>query len=281
MIKSRLNSTSTEQLLTIVSQFPPSFFIDVGAARGVVARQLQIASPASRTECFEPWAGNLPHFKELIKGIRNINFHEKAVSNYDGRGSFYVDKIVQSDEKSWQNRIGFSSRGKLIPSTEAPKYDVEKVFEVDVCRLDSLYDDRIRFLKVDAQGGEGDVIEGAERLINKRRVDMIFVKYFGASEIALFAEDNQYVIFDIEYNCIPVNKAADELGFQPGYRTMDLSNGSIFVRGTFSNLPRIPSALNDWMAEFREKNGHFWTNLLLVRKEMIDDFLIAADASGF
>ncbi|MEQ1670486.1 MAG: FkbM family methyltransferase, partial [Hyphomicrobium sp.] len=223
-VSSRLAHASPEFVFSLVSQFPPCLSLDVGAAMGTVARQLQQASPSGRTICFEPWQGNLPYFREITEGISGISLVEKAVADFDGPGVFFVPSVVQGHERGWGKRPGYSSTGMLIPAAEAAGKPGEKVFNVDVCSLDSCVDERVRFLKIDVQGGEGAVLRGASKLIDRGLIDMMFVEFQGEEDVVEFAASHGYAIFDTEYNAIPVGVEPDKLGFRAGYHQLPLSN---------------------------------------------------------
>lgn len=280
IVSSRLSHASPEFVFSIVGQFAPCLSLDVGAAMGTVAKQLQAASPQGRTMCFEPWKGNLPHFAQVTEGVAGITLVEKAVADFDGPGVFFVPSVVQGSEKGWQRRAGYSSTGMLIPQEEAVGKPGEKVFSVDVSALDTLVDERVRFLKIDVQGGEGAVLRGARKLFDRGLIDMLFVEFQGEEDVVQFADEHGYVIFDIEYNAIPVGVQPAQLGFKPGYRELPLSNGSTAIRGQVAGLPRTSDGLAKFMTEWRPQKGYIWTDLVLVRSGFLDEFNAALDRLG-
>lgn len=276
-VSSRLSHASPEFVFKLVGAFPPCLSLDVGAAMGTVARQMQQASPNGRTICFEPWQGNLKYFHEITASVPGITLIEKAVGDFDGPGVFFVPSVVQGHEKGWGKRVGYSSTGMLIPEAEAAGKPGDKVFSVDVCTLDSQVDERVRLLKIDVQGGEGAVLRGAQRLISRGLIDMMFVEFQGEADVVEFADANGFEVFDIEYNAIPVGVKPDMLGFRKGYKEIALSNGSTAVRGQIEGLPRDTESLSRFMDDWRPKKGHIWTDLVLVRSGFVDDFSKALD----
>jgi hypothetical protein len=138
----------------------------------------------------------------------------------------------------------------------------------------------VRFLKIDVQGGEGAVLRGAQSLVNRDLIDIIFIEFQGESDVVEFIEESGFSVFDIEYNAIAVGVSSQDLGFLPGYKDLPLSNGSIAVRGRIADIPRDTAELGKFMTEWRPKKGYLWTDLVLVRGGFVDEFHAALDASG-
>lgn len=279
-VSRRLSHASPEFVFKLVGQFSPCLSLDIGAAMGTVAKQMQQASPQGRTVCFEPWKGNIPYFHEITAGVGGITLVEKAVSDFDGPGVFFVPSVVQGHEKGWGKRPGYSSTGMLIPAAEAAGKPGEKVFTVDVCSIDRVVDERVRLMKIDVQGGEGAVLRGARKLIDRGLVDMLFVEFQGEEDVIAFANAHDYAIFDIEYNAIPVGVKPENLGFRLGYRELPLSNGSTAIRGEIDGLPRDPQQLAEFMTAWRPLKGYIWTDLVLVRRGFLDEFNAGLDRLG-
>jgi FkbM family methyltransferase len=120
---------------------------------------------------FEPEPSS---YKLLCKNIQangytNITAVQKAVSKTNGKTKFYVDAAMTN----------FSSFGKDNVLTRSKNLDC---LEVETITLDDFFgrtvgDDRIDFMKIDVEGAEELVVDGAERVLknNSLKILMEFV----------------------------------------------------------------------------------------------------------
>ena len=58
----------------------------------------------------------------------------------------------------------------LIPNlneyiSESPRFDVESEVKIDADSLDNCHKDEVDFIKIDVQGGELNILKGAENLL--------------------------------------------------------------------------------------------------------------------
>ena len=122
--------------------------LDVGAATGMYASHF--ANHSKSVICFEAVK---PVYEQLIKikeKHNNIITHNLAVSDFTGKSEFYVD----------DKRLSNSSFQNLV---EGQKIEVETV------TIDSLKLIDIGFIKVDVEGVELDVLNGAKDTIKEYR----------------------------------------------------------------------------------------------------------------
>lgn len=124
--------------------------IDVGTNRGYYSYAL--AKFASRVEAFEP----NPVMARFARGKLGptVRIHEVALADRDGREKFYVPQ----NERGIDQHLG----GHLGSIHSAARF---AEYEVRVATLDSFAFDRVGFIKIDAEGCELAVIEGARRTI--------------------------------------------------------------------------------------------------------------------
>lgn len=114
--------------------------LDIGAATGMYASHF--AKHSKSVICFEAVK---PVYDQLVKikeGFGNVITHNLAVSDFDGRSEFYVDDKRLSNS-SFQNLVG----GQKI-SVLTTKIDTMKFVDVG-------------FMKIDVEGVELDVLNGA------------------------------------------------------------------------------------------------------------------------
>jgi FkbM family methyltransferase len=134
-------------------------FIDVGANIGLISLYVLRNFPSTKIYAFEPG----PHQHELFKRTirkndlnNNIILYRTALSNFEGTTDFYVHdtKDVSGDGFLDTHRAGAS-----------------KKIQVCTMRLDDWWNSvgkpQIDFIKIDTEGAELWVIEGAKELIKK------------------------------------------------------------------------------------------------------------------
>ncbi len=68
----------------ILAQFEPGLFLDVGAAAGFATRLMLLANPGGEVIAFEPFAGNIPHLKDILQDLPNWKLVPKAVADFSG-----------------------------------------------------------------------------------------------------------------------------------------------------------------------------------------------------
>lgn len=125
--------------------------LDIGANIGELTLAL-LGMGAKKVICFEPDPSALKVLqKNLAPYDDQVEIQSVALSNYDGAGVFYCQSS--------------SSDSSLIP-TSKPTHSIK----IDVARIDSLYDPeilrKIDVVKIDAEGGEPEILEGADQLLH-------------------------------------------------------------------------------------------------------------------
>ena len=170
---------------------------DVGANDGESIERFEKIFSRFKIYSFEP---DENAFKRLKKNYHNkeyIEIYDFGISNRDGNQKFYsyahdkISSLMQLDEKS-----------KLYKSRKIAKKsgdDFEKLKNVKIVKLDSFVKDknisRINILKIDVQGYEPEVIEGAKYLIENNKIDIIEM------EIILgFGYSKSISFYDVEKN---------------------------------------------------------------------------------
>ena len=152
--------------------------LDIGAATGMYATHF--AEHSKSVICFE---AVLPVFNELNKikkFYNNVITHNLAVSNFEGVSDFYVDDKRLSNS-SFQNLV----EGQKI--------------QVDTVTIDSLKLVDVGFIKVDVEGVELDVLNGASETIDE---------YKPTCMVEVYEKFNKYPVettfdffFDKGYRC--------------------------------------------------------------------------------
>lgn len=165
----------------LIKEFQCDTVIDVGANSGEWATKLRKSGFLGDIISYEP----SPKFHELAKKARGESrwkIHNIALSNYAGVSHFFI-----------------ASNNGLSSSTLSPKKILDQNFEikfhstieVPTNRLDcEVFEGDNLYLKIDVQGAEFNVLQGAFNLLPK-----ISVIEFESSLLELYdGEKNHYVI---------------------------------------------------------------------------------------
>lgn len=156
MNRSLIAETNGENWL--VSQLSSTpLIIDVGANKGGFSLEVLRQRPRARIVAFEPAQSMHPAFRGAIKEGSAVELVESAVGARKGRTPFF------------DTATGTSSLLDLN-HPDAKKYDVP------VVALDDFFEEHaIRsadFLKIDAEGSDLSVLEGATKLLSAQRIDI-------------------------------------------------------------------------------------------------------------
>jgi len=137
--------------------------VDVGANIGYYTILFsKLVGDMGRVFAFEPDPVNFAILKKNIalNNCANVVLEQKAVSNKSGKLTLYIN-----DENRGDHRIYDSG-------------DERKTVEIEVTRLDDYVKSPINFLKMDVQGAEIFVLEGAEQTLQKSKTLKIFSEFW-------------------------------------------------------------------------------------------------------
>lgn len=152
------------------------FLIDVGANVGDFTARAQEEYPDLRAVCFEPIGSNFQALQRQFGDSKDVKIYKAAVSNENTQANMFVGRsnTLCSLEK-------YSDEGNHAYGVDDGSYNVTEAVE---CRtLDSFGLDpagRRVLLKVDVQGHEEKMLEGAAETL--RKVDVAIVECTFANE---------------------------------------------------------------------------------------------------
>ena len=129
--------------------------VDVGANQGFFAYAL--AQVADRVVAFEPNPDYALFARVMLRGRARV--HRLALSDKPGRATFYVPL---ADDGMVLHLAGSLKR------THA-QFARNRTYEVEVRTLDSFGLTDVRFIKVDVEGSEREVLDGARATIGRDR----------------------------------------------------------------------------------------------------------------
>lgn len=257
----------------ILPHIEPGLMVDCGAAVGGITAKLRQRSPESRVIAFEPFPGNHPHFERRHEADANVTLYKAAVGSARGKASFFTPSVVKSPSRV-KSTPGASFVGRLDGS-RAP--DGAKVIEVDVFTLDEVCDERVRFLKIDVQGGELDTLGGASRLFREEAIDIVYIELMQNPDVLLKLVDLGLILFDSEYTVTP-HDHADKAGWRI-VREIMISTGQPSFVGWPDHAPHEIERYNRWVVSETDKVGRFTTDLVAIRPDYLPTLLRASAAA--
>jgi FkbM family methyltransferase len=142
---------------------PGMTVVDVGANIGIYTRFFaSLTGKDGRVHSFEPGPANFDHLKENTRGLLNVSLNHAAVGEHNG-----VIKLFISDELNVDHRTFDSGDGR-------------KSIDVPVLSLDDYFKpgQRVDFIKIDVQGYEWSVLQGARRVLEENVDVKILMEYW-------------------------------------------------------------------------------------------------------
>ena len=136
--------------------------IDVGCNVGDYIQNLKTICSEYNSQilCFEPNPVNISEIEKKIHSNENITLYNCALSNVNTVANFYNWK-GNSENKIGNGIAGLRSGGNFICQTKVKR--LEDVLDKQFKNEDIL----IKFLKIDVEGNDSNVIKGFEKYLNK------------------------------------------------------------------------------------------------------------------
>lgn len=186
----------------------PATVIDVGAAFGDWTRLAHHVFPQARYILIEPLHEYEKSLDELQRGIPNSKIFFKAAGKDSGA------KIILNVHK---DLVGSS----LFEEVEDAETLVSEKRKVSCVALDDFADQSSAplFIKIDAQGAELDVLNGARKIMQQAEVIILEASFFSAlknapvfADVISFMKENDFVIYDIAgFNYRPLDGALAQI----------------------------------------------------------------------
>lgn len=126
--------------------------IDVGAHEGLYTYAL--ARLSGRVHCYEPNPAKARFLMRAFAGI-NVTVYPYAASFHDGRALLNIPSDAVEDHSQEASLQKISAPGSRV--------------EVETRRLDSMRHENVGFIKIDVEGHEEKVLDGARQLIARER----------------------------------------------------------------------------------------------------------------
>ena len=175
---------------------------DVGAHGGEESATYLSLFPAAQIHCFEPAPERAEHLRKMFAGHARVTVHELALANRDGEARFFLN-----------DQDATNSLFPLDPTTEIGSR-LQTVGEISVrcatvtSMARALGVTRIDLLKMDAQGAEGAILDGARELLARQAIGLIYleldfvpvyVQQTRVEDVSLLLRQYGYTLYDF-YN---------------------------------------------------------------------------------
>jgi FkbM family methyltransferase len=189
---------------------PGGTAIDVGANRGDILEKIVNVAPAGRHVAYEP----VPHLAaDLVARFPGVDVRNAACSDEQGTAQFTV--VVDAPALS-----GLVQRQDLPPEAQR----TERI-EVRLDRLDDAIDPELapQFIKIDVEGAEVKVLQGARELLARHKPVVVFEHGSGGADLYGSTSSELWDVLD-----------------EAGMRIFDLAAGGPYTRDAFEAMFTSP-----------------------------------------
>lgn len=213
---------------------PGDTVFDVGANVGEWSLYALELNRSIQLYAFEPLPSIFTNLQQNLSHYPNAQTVNLALSNQSGRTNFcYYDETF-----AFSGLSSFYEREVLKADHQPPKIiEVEQDTLTHFCLSYNI--DKIDFLKIDAEGAEWIILQGAADLIKQNKITSIQFEYGGCyidaktklEDIFYFLSQNDYVVFRIIPNgIIQITK------WSPHLENFVISNYVAIKKEAMSNL---------------------------------------------
>ena len=200
-------------------------YLDIGAA-GEVSRRWNSVSQHVNYFGFEPDDRSYSELCKEKNNYKSYNLKKKFVWDSNKKLSFYLCKKPELSSALIPNLEILN----IFP--ESPRFDVESEVKIDADSLDNCHKDEVDFIKIDVQGGELNILKGAENLLKNTlgiELEIEFVQIY--KNQPLFGEIQEWLTLkDFEF--------IDFLSlYRWGRRNLDGNGQCVFTDALFLKIP--------------------------------------------
>ncbi len=136
--------------------------LDIGANIGFYTKILsELVGPTGKVYAFEPDATNFKYLLQNAGHLKNVELHNKAVSDHSGTITLYKSTLLNVDHKTYASN-GFSEK------VEIPCISPDEL----------LSNSKIDFIKIDIQGYEYYAFKGMAIILEKNKDLAIISEFF-------------------------------------------------------------------------------------------------------
>jgi len=147
-----------------------SHCVDVGCLKGEILDLMLHYAPRGRQFAFEPIPECFQHLQRKYQHSPGCQVYNLALSNQKGTATF--NHVLSNPSYSGLRKRDYDKKGEL-----------DQIIQVKTDQLDNLIPENLRIdlIKIDVEGAELQVLEGAERIVSRDKPLVIFEHGMGAS----------------------------------------------------------------------------------------------------
>lgn len=167
------------RVMRVLKRIHGEIFVDVGANSGIYT--IPLASHFRRVYAFEPHPDIWNILKQNTGKLSNVTIIESAVADKDGATEFYLDALFPAPNPPTGSANTILKDWHYKPASH-PNMEVfykgEDSFQVKTCSLDSFFQSVkiIDLVKIDVEGAEFLVLDGARELLEEKRLFRVMVE---------------------------------------------------------------------------------------------------------
>ncbi len=170
--KSKIPDAFQKQQELLASVSHPVIF-DIGAHHGQTALEYQRVLPQATIYSFEPFKESFEILKDNTRAYPNIHPINLALGNGEAVKKLHINQFSATNSLLASHPEGGNTWGQNLLDT------LEEV-EVEVTTLDAFMRSRginhVHLLKMDTQGYEFEVLQGAEAALSSGKIDLIYTE---------------------------------------------------------------------------------------------------------
>jgi FkbM family methyltransferase len=159
------------QLRKLKGVFGKTTVVDVGANVGLFTVFIAMNIPGAAIHCFEPSNALHEAFRANTAAFPNIFLHPAALSDHDGRETFYLHP-----QHPGQSSLKFREDSRQ----DAPLVEESVTVQDAGSAFDALQLDSVDILKVDTEGSEVAILQSLGRRLD--RVKHIYIEYHSEAD---------------------------------------------------------------------------------------------------
>ncbi|PKP29576.1 MAG: hypothetical protein CVU00_14930 [Bacteroidetes bacterium HGW-Bacteroidetes-17] len=190
---------------------------DVGACIGEISLKYRSLFPESELYAFEPYYDSFIILEQRLISLRKVHMYNFAFSNVNGKSQFNCNKFPPTNSLLESSLKADHYWGEELLDT-IKLTNVETKTIDDFCYQKSI--NKIDILKLDTQGSEYMILEGARSMLKNNLISMIYMEVILVetyknqkllSEITDFLDQFNYRIFNIYNPRISENRELNQV----------------------------------------------------------------------
>ncbi len=191
-----LSDTGEEFILSKLSSKKTKIIFDIGANVGHYSKELVKYFPNSKIYAFEPVSENIIAYKKLHGTNKNIELIPWGLGKEDSKEMIYYPKF--------KGASSLASIHNVFRNNEDLRGEEIHLIKLnDFCKQRNI--NKIDFMKIDVEGNELSVLQGAKRLIEEGKIKIIQFEFNWINVYSkVFMEDFRELLKDYDlYRLLP------------------------------------------------------------------------------